>query len=272
MACAIANRRPVSSTCCGARGRRRGPPSLPPTSDAVQERRRRGASRRLARRPRLMGGRSKGGSNAATPGHLDLGSFVIDALGERWAVDPRAGLLRSARTTSARAGGPTSACGTESHNTMLVDGRNQDLQARPRPSSPSATTAYRAFAVTDLTAAYRPAVTRARRGVALIDGRDVLIQDEIEGAGTVRRRVADGDARAGDHRRTCRRRCGRTGGQRHCRCVEPAGATLRAEAAVAPAPQAPSDVVMVRVVLPAGEPAVSASSCGSRPATVRRRR
>ena len=104
----------------------------------------------------------KGGSNAASLGHLDLGSFVIDALGQRWAVDPGPDYFNlpeyfgPLRWTYFR-------LRTESHNTLLVDGRNQDVSATA-PIVGFGDDSYRAFAIADLTAAYRPAVSRARRG------------------------------------------------------------------------------------------------------------
>jgi Heparinase II/III-like protein len=197
----------------------------------------------------------KGGSNAATLGHLDLGSFVIDALGERWAIDPGPDYFDlpeyfgPRRWTYFR-------LGTGSHNTLLVDGQNQDSSAAA-PIVAFGDDSYRAFAVTDLSAAYRPALTRARRGVALIDGRDVLIQDEIEGAsatGVVWQMATRAQVTIVGRVATLRQ----SGLSATLQIVEPAGAKLLAEAAVIPAPQAPSDLVIVRVVLPAGEPVVRA--------------
>jgi hypothetical protein len=42
----------------------------------------------------------------------------------------------------------------------------------------------RSFAIGNLTAAYGPAVKRVERGVCLLHGREVLVQDEIEGQET----------------------------------------------------------------------------------------
>ena len=207
----------------------------------------------------------RGGSNAATPGHLDLGGIVIDALGERWAVDlgpdhfNLPDYFGPLRWTYFR-------LRTESHNTIQVDGRNQDVQATA-PIVAFNDDGYRAFAVADLSAAYRPAVTRARRGVMLVDGRDVLIQDEIEGAGssTVVWQMATRAQVTFRGRAVVLRQNGRSA---TLQVLEPDAATLRAELAVAPAPQAQPDVVMVRVVLPSGEPAqrvVVWFSTGDRP-------
>ena len=129
---------------------------------------------------------------------------------------------------------------------------------------------YRAFAVADLTAAYRPALTRVRRGVALIDGRDVLIQDEIDGGRDRRRRVADGHARAGDRSRPAdgaapERALASSAGARAGGRDGAGGAAVGARAAGPPDVCGPASCCRRRA-------ARSASSSGSRPAIGRRRR
>jgi hypothetical protein len=118
----------------------------------------------------------KGGDNRVNHGHLDLGTFVLDAHEQRWAIDlgpddyNLPGYFGHLRWTYFRNN-------TQSHNTLVIDGHNQ---------SPSARAAIVRFAtgerwtggVVDLSAAW-PRVERAWRGVALIDGSLVLVQDEI---------------------------------------------------------------------------------------------
>ena len=195
----------------------------------------------------------KGGSNTASHGHLDLGSFVIDALGQRWAVDlgpddyDLPGYFGRLRWTYFR-------LRTESHNTLLVNGSNQDTSARA-PLIAFSDDSYRAFAVADLTAAYAPVLARAHRGIALIDGRDVLVQDEIEAAApadVVWQMLTRADVTVHDERWAVLRQGGRA---ISLRVLEPAGAVLRAGAAAAPPPQAQQpDVTALRVFLPARRP------------------
>ena len=122
----------------------------------------------------------KGGDNKANHSHLDLGSFVLDALGARWALDLGGddynlpGYFGKKRWTYYR-------LRTESHNTLTLDGENQD----PRSAAPIVafgSTPERSFAVADMTAAYKPKTTRAYRGIALLDRKRVLVQDELETA------------------------------------------------------------------------------------------
>ena len=73
----------------------------------------------------------KGGDNKAPHAHLDLGSFVLDAGGVRWAADLGAddydlpGYFGKQRWAYYRTR-------TEAHNTLLIDDQNQDLRAEAR--------------------------------------------------------------------------------------------------------------------------------------------
>jgi len=118
----------------------------------------------------------KGGDNRVNHGHLDLGTFVLDALGQRWAVDlgpdnyNLPGYFGSQRWHYFRNN-------TQSHNTAVIDGENQSPTARAEVVRFRSEDDW-AGAVVDLSAAWRQ-VTRAWRGVALLQRRRVLIQDEI---------------------------------------------------------------------------------------------
>lgn len=127
----------------------------------------------------------KGGDNKANHSHLDLGTFVLDALGERWAVDlggddynlpgyfdPRGPRWQYYRLN------------THGQNTVLVDGANQSAQAAA-PIVAFDSKPAKAFAVADLTAGYAPKVQSLKRGVALINRNQVWIQDEIKTANPV---------------------------------------------------------------------------------------
>ncbi|HTA41351.1 MAG TPA: heparinase II/III family protein [Bryobacteraceae bacterium] len=73
----------------------------------------------------------KGGDNKAAHAHLDLGSFVLDAGGVRWASDlgpddyDLPGYFGRQRWTFYRTR-------TEAHNTLLIDDQNQDARAEAR--------------------------------------------------------------------------------------------------------------------------------------------
>ncbi len=118
----------------------------------------------------------KGGNNRANHSHLDLGTFVLDALGQRWALDLGAdhynmpGYFGGKRWTYYR-------LRTEGHNTLTIGGKNQSTSARA-PIVAFNRTPRRTHAVADLSKAYA-AATRWHRGVAMLDRKEVLVQDEV---------------------------------------------------------------------------------------------
>jgi len=120
----------------------------------------------------------KAGDNKASHSHLDLGTFVLDALGKRWALD----LGGDSYNLPAYFGGKRWTyyrLSTKGHNTLLINDVNQDLMAEAQivafESMPQ-----RAFAIADLSPAYAKEAKLVQRGVALLDRSRVLVQDEIE--------------------------------------------------------------------------------------------
>lgn len=122
----------------------------------------------------------KSGDNKANHSNLDLGSFVLDALGTRFADDIGAddynlpGYFGKQRWTYYR-------LRAEGHNTLVINPSaepDQDPKAGSKiikfESKPD-----RAIAITDLTAAYARQVNKAQRGIAMLNRRQVLVQDEI---------------------------------------------------------------------------------------------
>ncbi|MCX6954331.1 MAG: heparinase II/III family protein [Verrucomicrobia bacterium] len=114
--------------------------------------------------------------------HLDLGSFVLDADGQRWAVDlgpdtyslpgyfdptsPRWAYLRN---------------NNHGHNTP-TPGRALQRREAAAPLTAFGSAPDRAFAVADLAPVYPEEAHTLRRGVALLDRARVLVQDEFQPA------------------------------------------------------------------------------------------
>ena len=130
----------------------------------------------------------KGGDNRANHSHLDLGTFVLDALGHRWVVDLGAdnynmpGYFGNQRWNYYR-------LRTEGHNrkpkasvskanTVTLNGENQEPSAKA-PIVKFESSEDRASATADLKAAY-PNAKKFLRTVSLINRREVVITDEIE--------------------------------------------------------------------------------------------
>jgi hypothetical protein len=120
----------------------------------------------------------KGGNNRANHSHLDLGTFVLDALGQRWAIDLGGddynlpAYFGSHRWDYYR-------LRTEGHNTLLLDGENQNPSGTA-PLIAYSSTPERALAVADLTRAYRANTRQVLRGIELLDRKRVVIEDEVE--------------------------------------------------------------------------------------------
>jgi len=125
----------------------------------------------------------KAGYNAVNHGHLDLGSFELDALGARWARDLGSDDYDLPGYWDGAQGGRRWSyyrLGSASHNLCLPAGAQQAVAARATvrafESRPQA-----AHVIVDLAGAYPGLAERVARGAALVGGRRaVLIQDELE--------------------------------------------------------------------------------------------
>ncbi len=115
----------------------------------------------------------KGGDNKASHAHLDLGSFVLDAGNVRWASDlgaddvappgfPRGSIYRVR---------------TESHNTLLIDGENQDARAEARITRQEMTPDF-SWVQLDLSKASLR-IRQWTRRVGMAQRQAVLIQDTL---------------------------------------------------------------------------------------------
>jgi hypothetical protein len=131
--------------------------------------------------PKAMFAGFKAGDNKANHSHLDLGSFVFDALGTRWAMDLGSddynlpAYFGAQRFTYYR-------LRAEGQNTLLINpgmGPDQEpgaatriIRFRSQSESP--------YAIADLTPAYKQHARKVWRGISLPDRNKLLIQDEIQ--------------------------------------------------------------------------------------------
>lgn len=127
----------------------------------------------------------KAGDNKANHSHLDLGSFILDALGERWIVDLGADNYNIPGYFSTGANGKRWTyyrTRAEGHNTLVINpGKvpDQDPLAATKvvdfKSNPKS-----AYGIMDLTPAYAAQATSVKRGIALSENRrGVVVEDEI---------------------------------------------------------------------------------------------
>lgn len=119
----------------------------------------------------------KGGDNKEAHAHLDLGSFVLDAGGVRWATDlgpddyDLPGYLGRQRWTYYRTR-------TEAHNTLLVDDQNQDLRAEARITRQDFAPDFSWIQI-DLSRANPGKVKQWTRRFALAQRQAFLIEDSV---------------------------------------------------------------------------------------------
>ncbi len=124
----------------------------------------------------------KAGYNTVNHGHLDLGTFELDALGERWVRDLGSDNYNLPGYWTKAEGGERwkyFRLNSQSHSVPLIGGRNQKVESAARITAFDAD-GNDGFAVLDLTEAYAPAARRASRGLRMLAGRAVLVQDELE--------------------------------------------------------------------------------------------
>ncbi len=115
----------------------------------------------------------RGGDNKLPHAHLDLGTFVLDAGGVRWASDlgpddsTAPGLQRNALYRVR----------TEAHNTLLIDGENQDVKAEARLTRQEITNDF-SWVQFDLSKAV-PKLKQWSRRIGLAQRQAVIIEDSL---------------------------------------------------------------------------------------------
>jgi hypothetical protein len=123
----------------------------------------------------------KAGDNKANHSNLDIGSFVLDALGKRFVMDLGAddynmpGYFGSGRWNYYR-------MRAEGHNIPVINpgmAPDQDPKAEAKFTKFS-TKGMTSFAVADITPAYKSQAAAVNRGIALAGGNTVVINDEIK--------------------------------------------------------------------------------------------
>lgn len=118
-----------------------------------------------------------GANDVCEHGHYDLGSFVLDANGVRWAMDLGPDDYALPGYFKAEMRSRYYRTSTVGHNTIVINGDCQPPTASAEIIRESFEETI-SFVVIDLSRAY-PSAVSALRGFALIDRRHVLIVDEI---------------------------------------------------------------------------------------------
>jgi len=123
----------------------------------------------------------KGGCGQNDHAHLDLGSFVFDCAGVRWASDLGAdnydlpGYWDSSRDGERW---KYFRLNNRSHNTLVLNDHLQDPTATARMVRTDFSQPF-SFAIVDLSGAYSRDAASVERGVAIAGARAIVVQDEI---------------------------------------------------------------------------------------------
>lgn len=124
----------------------------------------------------------KGGDNRVNHTHLDLGTFELEALGERWVRDLGSDDYDLPGYWDGKQGGRRWSyfrLRSDSHAVVLAGGRQQAVQAKARFTQVH-TTGEEARVTCTIEGAFPGLVTEQRRGIALVSNRRaVLVQDEL---------------------------------------------------------------------------------------------
>ena len=129
----------------------------------------------------------KGGTPSANHAHMDIGSFVLDAHGVRWAVDLGLQSYHGLESKGIRLWNKSQdsqrwdvfRLNNFSHNTLVIDRKKQRVNGFA-PIIDFSDEDSMPYTIVDLTSIYQGQLASAKRGIGLLNGRAVIIQDEIE--------------------------------------------------------------------------------------------
>ncbi len=129
----------------------------------------------------------KAGSPSVNHGHMDIGSFVMESDGVRWAIDFGSQNYESLESKGLKIFGKDQDAqrwtifrlNNFAHSTLTVDGALQRVDGYAKIDRDGARSDLQ-YAISDISAVYDGQLKQAMRGVAIRDGNHVVVQDEIE--------------------------------------------------------------------------------------------
>lgn len=128
----------------------------------------------------------KAGSASVNHAHMDIGSFIMEWGQVRWASDLGSQDYESLESKGIQVFGRTQDAQRWSifrmnnfaHNTLTVDGSLQVVNGHAKIDRYSNKPGFR-FAISDLSAVYENQLKTLQRGVAIVDAKHVVVQDEF---------------------------------------------------------------------------------------------
>ncbi|MEO6315293.1 MAG: heparinase II/III family protein [Chitinophagaceae bacterium] len=133
----------------------------------------------------------KGGSVSVNHAHMDIGSFVMEAEGVRWAMDFGMQEYESLESKGLQIFGRTQDAQrwtvfryiNQAHNTLTINDQHQRVVGYAPITGYNSAKDFMS-ASTDLTEVYKGAVAKAERGIAIVDQQYVVVRDEIQALDT----------------------------------------------------------------------------------------
>ena len=131
----------------------------------------------------------KAGSASVNHGHMDIGSFVMEADGSRWASDFGMQDYESLESKGIQVFGRTQDAQrwsifrliNKSHNTLTINDEFQQVKGYAKIDKFSDQPGFM-YAISDLSSVYENQVAEVKRGVAIVDQKFVVIRDEVVAA------------------------------------------------------------------------------------------
>ncbi|MCF6358281.1 MAG: heparinase II/III family protein [Draconibacterium sp.] len=132
----------------------------------------------------------KAGSPSVNHGHMDVGSFIMEADGRRWATDLGSQSYESLESLGMKIFGKTQDAerwtifrmNNFSHNVLIVDDQQQRVDGYAKIDRYSDDENFM-FSISDISGIYNGQLKSATRGIALKDLKYTIIRDEIETLG-----------------------------------------------------------------------------------------
>lgn len=132
----------------------------------------------------------KSGSPSVNHGHMDVGSFVMEADGVRWASDPGMQNYESLESKGMSIFGRTQDAqrwtiyrmNNHSHNVITIDNQHQQVKGYGKIDAYSDAEEF-SYVVSDISSVYDGQMKQVVRGVAMKDGKYVVVRDEVETLG-----------------------------------------------------------------------------------------
>ncbi|MFN4146398.1 MAG: heparinase II/III family protein [Runella sp.] len=129
----------------------------------------------------------KAGSPSVNHAHMDVGSFVMDALGERWSMDFGMQDYESLESKGVQLWGREQNAqrwqvfryNNFVHSTLTFNGQLQRVEGYAKIESVTTKPPF-ISATTDLSTLYKDEINTVQRGVAIVDQQYVIVKDEIK--------------------------------------------------------------------------------------------